>query len=82
MLADVPAGESPAGGSCSAAIVVIPGGEEGDRLVGSPGVKVSVGWNEIAVGSAREASNSTGRSCSEPRSSELGREIIAHFGLH
>jgi len=46
MLAAVPAGESPAGGGCPAATVVIPGGEEGDRIVGSPGVNVSVGWEK------------------------------------
>jgi hypothetical protein len=44
MLADVPVGESPAGGTCSVATVVIPGGGKGDRPVGSPGVKASVGW--------------------------------------
>jgi hypothetical protein len=66
MLAAVPAGGSPADGSCPAAIVVILGGGKGDRLVGSPGVNVSVGWERIPVGSAREASKSTGRSKSEP----------------
>src|SRR3989449_10035931 len=46
-LAAVPAGVRPAGGSCPAATVVIPGGEKGDRLVESPGVNVSVGWREL-----------------------------------
>jgi len=66
MLAAVLAGESPADGSCPAAIVVILGDGKGDRLVGSPGVNVSVGWESIPVRSAREASKSTGRSKSEP----------------
>jgi hypothetical protein len=44
MLAAVPAGGSPADGRCPAAIVVILGDEKGDRLIGSPGVNVSVGW--------------------------------------
>jgi hypothetical protein len=60
MLADIPAGESPVGGTCSVATVVIPGGGKGDRPDGSPGVKASVGWEEYPVRSAREASNSTG----------------------
>jgi hypothetical protein len=66
MLAAVPAGGSPADGSRPAAIVVILGDGKGDRLVGSPSVNVSVGWERIPVGSAREASKSTGRSKSEP----------------
>jgi hypothetical protein len=62
MLADVPAGESPVGGACSVATVVIPGGEKGDRLDESPGVKASDGRGKHPVGSAKGASNSTGRS--------------------
>jgi hypothetical protein len=62
MLADVPAGESPVGGACSVATVVIPGEEKGDRLDESPGVKASDGWAKYPVGSAKGASNSTGRS--------------------
>jgi hypothetical protein len=46
MLADVLAGESPAGGTRPVATVVIPGGEKGDRLAGSPEVKVSVGSSD------------------------------------
>ena len=61
MLADVPAGESPVGGDCSVATVVIPGVEKGDRLDESPGVKASDGWEKCPVGSAKGASNSTGR---------------------
>jgi hypothetical protein len=43
MLAAVPAGESPAGGDCPVATVVIPGVGKGDQPDGSPGVKASVG---------------------------------------
>ena len=45
MLAAVPAGGSPAGGTCPVATVDIPGGGEADRTVGSPGVNVSDGWD-------------------------------------
>ena len=41
MLADVPTGESPAGGNCPVATVVISGNGEGDQAVESPEVKVS-----------------------------------------
>ena len=43
MLAAVLAGESPAGGNCPVATVVISGGRNGDGPAGSPEVKVSVG---------------------------------------
>ena len=43
MLAAVPAGGSPAGANCPVGTVVISGDGEGDRPVGSPEVKVSVG---------------------------------------
>ena len=62
MLAAVPADESPAGGTRPVAAAVIPGDGKGDRPVESPGVKAFVGWAECLVRSAREASNSTGRS--------------------
>ena len=39
MLAAVPAGESPAGGDCPVATVVIPGVGKGDQPDGSPGCK-------------------------------------------
>ena len=74
MLADVLAGESPAGGTCPVTTVVIPGSEKGDRLAGSPGVKVPVGASRsrtVLVGSARGASNSAGCSASEPYSPEM-----------
>ena len=83
MLADVLAGESPAGGTCPVTTVVIPGSEKGDRLAGSPGVKVPVGVSRLRtarVGSARGASNSTGRSVSEQYSLEIGSPPEADGG--
>ena len=62
MLAAVPVGESPAGGTRSVATVVISDDEKGDRPVESSEVKVPVGWVASPVRSARGASNSTGRS--------------------
>ena len=62
-LVTVPAGVSPAGGGCPAAIVVISGGGKGDRPAGSPEVKVS--------GSDRKASNLAGCSGSETGSPEI-----------
>src|SRR5215470_9962517 len=62
-LAADPAGESPAGGNCPVATVVISGDGEGDRTVESPEVKVSV----------REASNPAGRSEGEPISPEIAQ---------
>jgi len=44
MLVGVLAGESPAGGTCPVAPVEISGGGAGDQSVGSPDVKVLVGW--------------------------------------
>ena len=43
-LVGVLAGESPARGTCPVAPVVISGGGAGDQSVGSPEVKVLVGW--------------------------------------
>src|SRR5215471_12169479 len=40
-------GESPAGGNCPVATVVIPGGGAGDQSVESPGVKVLVGRAQV-----------------------------------
>ena len=65
MLTAVPAGASPAGGGCPDATVVISGNVKGDRHVESPDVNVS-GAGENPVRSAKEASNLTGRSESEP----------------
>jgi len=44
MLVGMLAGESPVGGTCPVATVVISGGGAGDQSVGSPEVKVHVGW--------------------------------------
>jgi len=66
MLADVPMGESPIGGVCSVATVVISDRGKGDRPVGKLGGK-SLRWlGKTPVRSARETSNSTGRRESEP----------------
>ena len=82
MLTDTLADESSADGNCPIAIVVIPGSEKGDRLVGSPGVKVPVGSGRSTawVGSARGASNSTGCSASEPYGPEMGSPPEADGG--
>jgi hypothetical protein len=85
MLADVPAGESPVGGACSVATVVIPDDEKGDRLAESSGVKAPVGWEKYPVGSAKGASNSTGRS--EVRTKEAAKgsshrkRMMGHLGV-
>ena len=66
MFVDVPVGASPAGGACSVATVVISDRGKGDRPVGKLGGK-SLRWlGKTPVRSARETSNSTGRSESEP----------------
>jgi hypothetical protein len=83
MLADVLAGESPAGGTRPVTTVVISGSEKGDRLAGSPEVKVPVGLSRLRtarVGSARGASNSVGCSASEPYSPEMGSPPEADGG--
>jgi hypothetical protein len=62
MLADVLAGGSPAGGTCSVTTVVISGGGEGDRSVGSPDVKVPVGWAKAG---------------SDPTGGRASRQVVA-----
>ena len=62
MLAVVPAGERPVGGTCSDTTVVISSDGKGDRLVESLEVKATVGWEKYPVRSARVASNLAGRS--------------------
>jgi hypothetical protein len=62
MLAVVPAGERPVGGTCSVATVVISSDGKGDRPVESLEVKATVGWEKYLVRSARVASNLAGRS--------------------
>ena len=44
MLVGTLAGERPLSGTCPVATVVISGGGAGDQSVGSPEVKVLVGW--------------------------------------
>ena len=46
MLAAILAGESPASGTYPVATVVISGDGAGDQTVGSPEVKVTVGWGK------------------------------------
>ncbi len=57
-LAAVPAGGRPAGETCPVVAVVIPGGGKGDRPVGSPGVKVSVG-RAVKPGQIRQRRRAT-----------------------
>jgi len=84
MLARVLTGESPVGGTCPVATVVIPGGGEGDRPAGSPGVKVPVGWSSHRAAWSdprRGASNLSGCSESErERSPEMGSPPEADGG--
>ena len=47
MLAAILAGESPASGTYPVATVVISGDGAGNQTVGSPEVKVPVGWTEV-----------------------------------
>ena len=65
MLAAIPAGGNPAGGTCPVATVVISGDGKGDQPVGSPEVEVSVGWARAWSDPPKEASNSTGCSKGE-----------------
>jgi len=60
MLVAVLAGESPAGGNCSVAAVVISGSGASDQAAGSPEVKVSVGWRET-FGQLRQGGERVGR---------------------
>jgi hypothetical protein len=55
MLDDDPMGESPIGGDCPVTTVAIPDDDEGDRVVASSGVRVSVGWatSQIRQGGAQ-----------------------------
>jgi hypothetical protein len=54
------AGESPAGGTCPVATVVISGSGASDQAAGSPEVKVSVGWRETS-GQLRQGGERVGR---------------------
>jgi hypothetical protein len=65
MLADVPVGESPIG-KRSVATVVIPDDEKGDRLAGSSGVKVPVGWVKSRSDPSGERATRQAAAISEP----------------
>ena len=85
MLADVPAGVSPAGGTCPVATVVMSGGGKGDRPAESPEVKVSVGRGYPWSDPPREASNSTGRSdmrtSEAPKSGTHRKRMVGYSGV-
>jgi hypothetical protein len=90
MLVGVLAGESPAGGTCPVAPVVISGGGAGDQSVGSPDVKVLVGWvkfwsaptggraNRQVVAKADRSQASKTRSPQESEGGEIwkGRDLL------
>ena len=71
MLAAVPVGERPAGGTCPVATVVISGGGKGDRPVESPEVKAPLAGRKTRSDPSRGASNLTGRSNGESISPEI-----------
>src|SRR5271170_1584351 len=85
MLAHVLAGERPAGGTCPVATVVIPGGEKGDRLAGSPEVKVLVGWAETKGLPPQELKgqwvSAFGRARSDPSGGRATRQVVAIVNL-
>src|SRR5664280_328019 len=74
MLAVSLAGESPAGGTCPVAAVVIPDGDEGDRIVESSGVNVSVGRG-IEQWASKGNPLSTTRS--DPSGRQTNRQAVA-----
>lgn len=81
MLAAIPAGGNPAGGTCPVATVVISGSGKGDRSVESPEVKVSVSSAKAGLGPPREASNSTGRSRCELIAPKCGSHVERISGV-
>ena len=80
MLAAVLAGESPAGGNCPVATVVISGGRNGDGPAGSPEVKVSVGLVRCGA-SPRELKGQwvihPRRTVSDPSGRQATRQVVA-----
>jgi len=66
MLVGVLAGESPAGGTCPVAPVVISGGGAGDQSVRKPGSKRPRRLGEDPISSDRWASKSAGCNESKP----------------
>jgi hypothetical protein len=79
MLDDDPAGESPAGGDCPVATVAIPDDDEGDRVVESSGVRVSVGWATSRIRQGGAQVNRLQR-VSESNSPEIGSSPEADGG--
>ena len=78
MLVDVLVGESPTGGNCPVATVVISGSGTSDQPVESPDVKVSVGWRRTSgrLRQGRRANQQvvTKVNCSEAPKSDFRRE--------
>ncbi len=85
MLAAVPAGEGPAGGTCPVAAVAISGDGKGDRPVESPDVKASVVRAQCPDRSVREANNSAGRSGKRtsvaPKSPSHRKRMVGNLGV-
>jgi len=81
MLADVPAGESPASATCPVRAVVIPGGGKGDRPAGSPGVNVLVGEVEnegLLPGSVKDNGHPPPeKTWSDPPGGQASRQVVA-----
>ena len=65
-LVDDLAGGSPASANFPVGAVVISGDGAGDQTIGSPEVKVLVGWVRIRSAPTRRASKAAGCSASEP----------------
>jgi len=74
MLVGVLAGERPVGGTCPVATVVISGGGAGDQSVGSPEVKVLVGW-------VKTWSAPTGGRANQPVVTKANRSQAPKFGF-
>jgi hypothetical protein len=74
MLVGVLAGERPVGGTCPVATVVISGGGAGDQSVGSPEVKVLVGW-------VKTWSAPTGGRANQPVVAKANRSQAPKFGF-
>ncbi len=80
MLARVLAGESPAGGNCPVATVVISGGRNGDGPAGSPEVKVSVGLVRRGAPSRERKGQwviRPRRAVSDPPERQATRQVVA-----
>jgi len=74
MLVGVLAGVNPASGTCPVATVVISGGGAGDQSVGSPEVKVLVGWG-------RSQSAPTGGQANQSVATKANRSQAPKFGF-